>query len=109
MNNKKILVKVYEAHVNQEEETLSHEELIDDTEANREALVEDLGMYGCGFDVVERFIEGKTNQLQCNNLGGGWNSPNRRSIYLTSYEEEVKRIEENYKRDMEKLNKMFAK
>lgn len=100
----KVLVEICSVFGNGVNETLDECYVIEDTKENREKVLEDVpeeDTYG-----REEFINGEKNSCEYD-CCDDWDTPSGYNIYIKTYEEKEKEIEEKYEKDLLELKKLF--
>lgn len=101
----KVLIEIYSTYGKGENETLEESYVIEDTKENREKILEEIYydyIYG-----KEEFINGKENSCSYDKCDD-WDSPTGGNIYIKTYEEKVKEIDDEFKNKLLELGRLFV-
>ena len=104
MKTNKILLTVYAYYGKGDGEEIRCRAVIDN---NKEEIEKYLDNYGFEFD--EKFIKGETKFLESENSGGDWDDPTMYGVYRQTFEEALQEAENNYKKEIKKINELFDK
>ena len=79
----------------------------EDTLENREEIFEDeFGHWDC-FDGKEEFLNGESNSVDCERYGCDWDEVTCGYIIVTTKEEKLLELKENYTKEVERVEYLF--
>ena len=102
----KVLFRQYTSYGKGDNECLDCQWVAEDTPESRREAIEDKNWVDWNGD-VDDFINGKTNEISYWSADD-WDSPTGGCFTVTSKEDAFAEVEETYKKDKEKLIKLFG-
>lgn len=106
--SKQVLVEIFHTYGKQDGEELRHSEVIEDTVENRQAIINEWNGDE-SFEDEDNFINQIDDSISYGLYGGDWDDPTGRDIIISSYESKLEKIQSQYEKDIEELNKLFKK
>lgn len=106
----KVLVEVYNEYGKNDADDLVNCSVECDSKELRERLLNEWSWSDSDFEYDEDdFINGDINEMSITLPGGDWDEPTSRTIIIMTYEDKLKQIEDEYKKSLENINKLFNK
>jgi hypothetical protein len=104
----KVVVSIYHTYGKGDGEELSDRYIINNTKEEREGIFETFG-YDEAVDNKKDFINGKIDQFSFDKFGGDWDEPTGGYILIDTKEELVSQAENNYKKELAKIDELFSR
>lgn len=104
----KVLVEIYRTYGKQDGRELSESYLENDTTDMREALYDEWTRHSAYVEGDrDKFVQGDIDEVLTGEDGGDWDDPTGYEIAISSYEQKKAEIEDQYQRDLARLNRQF--
>ncbi|PCF50126.1 hypothetical protein [Staphylococcus delphini] len=101
-----VLIEHYVTFGKWDSETLVEEYVTDDSEETRKEIVEDINYSWC-FQ-KDNFINGEIDMVDYERDGGDWDEPTGGYIKVTSYQDKLEELQNQFDRDLARLKGQFG-
>lgn len=104
----KVLVEIYSTYGKQDGRELWESYVSEDSQEMREDLYERWARHSAYVEGDrDEFVQGDIDEVLTGEDGGDWDDPTGYEIAISSYEQKKAEIEDQYQRDLARLNRQF--